>query len=288
MTSNKNIGANQRNSAPLTSAGTKTGKEHSRLNATKHGIFARELLVSDEDKPEFAALRSALRNQLQPASALQQIGFDRIVCSCWRCKLATRLEMKRLKAHFELKEDQALQEARNNSPTHNVLARWYGATNEDLRKAIQLLVELGLEVATMGWLYKEKWRDQLINTFGAECFELFTKWDPMSIDAILMFEHHVAHAEYFDLPVPPEPDSDSRKKRLIVDPKLSWQMSVKLIDLTRHHLEDLARINRLDADVPDARHGAAALDLGARYVTTATRDLERAVAWYQSLKEQRL
>lgn len=287
-TSREKIAANTSNSSHATGPKTKIGRERSKLNAWKHGIFARELLVADEDKPEFAALRSALRDQLQPASALQQIGFDRILSSCWRYKLATRLEMKRLKAHFELKDDQALQEPQNDSPSQNVLSRWYAVSNADLRNAIRLLLELGQEVATNGWRNKEEWRDRLINTFGSECFELFTSWDPMSIQAILMAEHLDDTVKVFNSPLPPIPDIDSRKQRTLVDPKLSWQMSVKLIDLSRYYLEGLARINKLGGDRPDERQGAAALDLGARYATTATRDLERAVAWYQYLKEQHL
>lgn len=288
MTSHKKILVNQENSARSTGPKTTVGKEQSRRNATKHGIFTRELLVSDKDKPEFETLRSSLCDQLRPASAMQQIGFDKIVSSCWRHKLATRLEMKRLEAHLESKEDQSLQKSFGDAPAQNILAKWYGASNADLRKGIRILMDLGEEVSANGWIHKEDWKHVLTNTFGAECFELFTSWDPMSIDAILMTEHLLAHAKRFDRPLPSEPDMDSKKQRFTVDPKLSWQMSAKLIDLTRLHLEELARINRLGRDIPDERQGAPALDLGARYATTSTRELERAVVWYQYLKEQHL
>ncbi len=73
-----------------------------------------------------------------------------------------------------------------------------------------------------------------------------------------------------------------------MDPALSWQMSVKLIDLMREGLEGVARVRNLGADGTGQERQATALDLAARYYTTATRDLERAVAWYQYLREHRL
>jgi hypothetical protein len=64
-------------------------------------------------------------------------------------------------------------------------------------------------------------------------------------------------------------------------------MSRKLIDLLRLHVEGLIRMKEA-AEVLDERQSTNTLDLGARYATTATRDLERAVLWFQYLKEQNL
>jgi hypothetical protein len=56
----------------------------------------------------------------------------------------------------------------------------------------------------------------------------------------------------------------------------------------KQHLEDLEQIYRRGAGAPGERQDSDTLDLVTRYVTTATRDLERAVKWYQYLKEQQL
>jgi hypothetical protein len=72
------------------------------------------------------------------------------------------------------------------------------------------------------------------------------------------------------------------------DPSLSWQLGIKLIDLMRQHLEDLAKMKRLGAEGLVQQHGADALDLAARYVTTTSRELERAVNWLRHLKNKRL
>ena len=57
-------------------------------------------MVSESDRQDFETLRKSLLLQLAPRSALQDIGFEQIVTCCWRCKLAIRLEMHRLKLHF--------------------------------------------------------------------------------------------------------------------------------------------------------------------------------------------
>ena len=78
MTSDKKIAANQKNAKHSTGQKTKTGKQRSKRNATRHSIFTRELLIRDVDKNEFELLRSGLQDQFSPQTALQRIAFDRI------------------------------------------------------------------------------------------------------------------------------------------------------------------------------------------------------------------
>lgn len=287
MTSDKKIAANQNNAKKSAGARTKAGKEHSKLNARTHGIFAKELLIPVEDKPQFEALRSSLLKQLQPTSALQHIAFEKILAACWRSKLAARFEMKRLEAHLALTQNEALPQPQNQTAAQDVMSNYYASSAADLRNATKLLVELAQEVGTHGWIHKEEWRDRLTNAFGTECFNLLTTWDPVSVDAILLAQQNIAHSERFGLPLPPI-SREHEGKNLVVDLNANWQMSRKLIDLLRLHVEGLIRMKRAAAEVPDERQSANALDLGARYVTTATRDLERAVAWFLYLKEQHL
>jgi hypothetical protein len=121
--------------------------------------------------------------------------------------------------------------------------------------------------------------------FGEEFFSLLTQWVPMNITAIHMAEMLVDKAEKFRSPLPP---LDSKYTRVVEDPKLSWQMGVKLIELTQQHLQSLLRMSDLGADGTGQEHHASPLDLATRYCTTATRELERAVRWYQYLKELKL
>jgi hypothetical protein len=282
MASRKTIERSQSNCNGSTGPKTARGKERAKFNARKHGIVMRELVVSDEEKPELETLRRSLHDQLLPNTPLQRVAFERVVCCCWRCRLTTRLEMKRLNAHLKLTDDHQRQ---NDSFEENILhSRWYGASNADLNRAIRVLLDLRQDVASNGWIHRERWKDVLIKIFGQECFELFTTWTPMSTTSILMAEHLAAHAARFGAPLPP---LGADTERPDIDPRLSWEMSVKLIDLTRQILEGLVRINRLGTDGPDWQ-GPAALELVTRYVSVAMRDLERAVKWYQELRAQGL
>ena len=98
----KNTDANRKNAEKSTGPTSEEGKAQSARNALKHGIFAKELFLSDEEKPEFEELNNALRGQFNPATPMQEIAFGRVVCSCWRCRLATRLEMSRIKQYLDL------------------------------------------------------------------------------------------------------------------------------------------------------------------------------------------
>jgi len=285
MTSGKKIVANQNNAKQSTGARTKAGKERSKMNAKTHGIFVKELFIPDKDKPQFQALQSSLREQLNPASTLQHIAFEKILAACWRYKLAIRLEMKRLDSHLASTENAPLPEPQNQTAVQDVMSNWYASSAKDLRNAQKLLVDLGQDVAENGWIHKEEWRDRITNTFGAECFNLLTTWDPVSVDAIRLAQQNIAHSERFNLPLS---QISKQGENPIVDLNANWQMSKKLIDLLRLHVEGLMRIKGLAAEGPDERQSANTLDLGARYAATATRDLERAVFWFQYLKEQNL
>lgn len=282
MASDKKIAANRRNSARSTGPKTRTGKQHAKRNALGHRVLARELVVDDADMPEFELLRSMLREQLSPTTALQCIAFDRILCSIWRHKLAVRLDAKQLKLasdNFEQRENPVQDDA---LPEDILPNRWYGESAAGLQAGIRFLAELRLDIETNGWIHAEEWKPKVLRMFGEEYFSLLTEWVPMSVDAIHMAQMVTDHAKRFKLPLP----SAESKNDLVVDPSLTWQMGVKLIDLTRQHLESLGRISRLNEDRTNREHRASVLELATRYLTSATRELERSVAFYRYLGDQ--
>jgi len=282
--SQKKIQANQKNAMHGTGPTSEAGKLLSRMNALKHGIFARELKVSDEEKPEYELLYRALYVDLAPNSILQQIGFERVAWFCWRWKLTLRLEMKQLKARLEFNENEQPQ---TDAPTESVLpTSWYGASNGELRAGLTFLSSLLQDVEANGRIHADDWKDRVIKAFGQKFYDSLTEWVPMNIATIQVAEMLSAHAANFNMPLPSTIAPDLKNDRTTVDPRLNWQMGTKLIDLMRQHLEGLLRMNKLGTDGHDQGQGAATLDLASRYVTTATRDLERAVKWYMDLKTQ--
>src|SRR6185369_8875093 len=141
--------------------------------------------------------------------------------ACWRYKLATRLEMKRLDNHLTSTDNAPLPEPHSQAAAQDVMRNWYASSSADLRNAKKLLVELREEVAKNGWIHKEEWRDKLTNTFGTECFNLLTEWDPGSVDAILLARQDIAHSKVHgsQLHLPSTTEGVSSKENVSQDTK---------------------------------------------------------------------
>ena len=285
MTSKKKIASNQNNAKKGTGPTTEQGKRHSKRNATKHGVLARELVVSDSDKPEFEALREALHDQLSPATTLQHIAFDRILCAIWRYKLAVRFDAKRMKETIDQAEEKEDPGQKETPAGHILPTKWYGTRPADLRDAIRLLKEVREDVSENGWIHAEQWKRPVTIAFGDRFFFMLAEWTPSSIDEISLAQKFAAQAKGSASPLP---EKSPGVMGVIVDPKLSWQFGLKLIDLMQEHLEDLARISNLADANSGQERGTSALELANRYSTSATREVERAVEWYRTLKEQGL
>ncbi|HEX4921322.1 MAG TPA: hypothetical protein VFV92_11350, partial [Candidatus Bathyarchaeia archaeon] len=130
MVSDKMIAANRENAKKSTGPREVAGKlavrhgaRYSSRNSLKHGFFARELVLSDAEKLELEALRPKLRAELLPETPLQEIGFEEIVCSVWRCRLAVRLEGRRLVALLDTAKDEETQTDEAGATT--TISRWY-------------------------------------------------------------------------------------------------------------------------------------------------------------------
>ena len=266
------------------SSGPKTanGKRNSSRNATKHGFFAKELILSDEEKLEFQTLDRTLREQLRPRTALQGLGLEEIVCCSWRCKLAARLEARRLRILLDTPQDQEVQPQEAEDPART---RWYAASRGDLRVAIRVLCNARKEFEQLGRIPEER-KDQLDRLFGTEWYDSTTKWVSMSKEAILAARHMEEHAKNFGTGLPYVDDKELTK--VVVDPSQCFQMVDKLIATQSQHLHDLLRSWEQRASESAAAQAASPVDFAPRYFTTATRDLHRAVEWYAYLKKSNL
>jgi hypothetical protein len=72
---------------------TAPGKARAARNALKHGMRAAKYLVlPDEDAAEFAALETALIEELAPVGALQTLLARRVAIAAWRLARADRIE----------------------------------------------------------------------------------------------------------------------------------------------------------------------------------------------------
>jgi hypothetical protein len=93
--SNARAVASRKNGAKSRGPRTAEGKARAAQNAVKHGMRAQKYVVlPDEDAVEFAALQTALFEELAPEGALQLVLARRVAIAAWRLARADRLEIE--------------------------------------------------------------------------------------------------------------------------------------------------------------------------------------------------
>jgi hypothetical protein len=86
--------------SPVRKGGPRTaqGKEQSKYNALKHGIFSKVVLLKSESRAEFDSLLNGLLNDLRPKGAIEEILVDKLVSLLWRYRrilIAEGVEIRR-------------------------------------------------------------------------------------------------------------------------------------------------------------------------------------------------
>ena len=283
MTTTKKILANRANARRSPGPQTPRGKNNSRRNATKHGFYSPELILFDEDKQEFEELRRGIHTQFQPKTALQIMTLEDVVCCRWRCKLALRLEMRRLGRLSDMPHDLGVQpEEGTPGPTNT--ARWYASDRPTLHSAIRWLRDVRDDFEENGEV-RDAWKENMDNIFGPEFYRSLKKWTPMSRSVILMVNQIVAHRKMHGTggTIPVVDDTPE----LTIDPNQGHEMVGKLVGQELRHLEDMHRSWELVVS-ESVRAETAAVDFTPRYFTNAVRDFRAAVEFFEYLKANNL
>ena len=63
---------------------TQQGKEKSKRNALKHGIFSQVVLLKGEPRAELESLLNGLRSDLEPEGTLEELLVDKLAVLVWR------------------------------------------------------------------------------------------------------------------------------------------------------------------------------------------------------------
>jgi len=94
--SEKQLAANRANAQKPTGPVTPEGKTVAARNATRHGLYARDVILNSphikEDPVEFDQLIESLKEELRPDTPLQEILIRKIANCLWRCRRATLAE----------------------------------------------------------------------------------------------------------------------------------------------------------------------------------------------------
>lgn len=92
-TSAKQTAANRQNALKSTGPRTPEGKAVVALNAQKHGLLSKEVLLPDEDEAALVEFGKHLRPHLAPVGELEALLVDRIVASAWRLRRVMAIEV---------------------------------------------------------------------------------------------------------------------------------------------------------------------------------------------------
>jgi len=140
--------ASRKNGAKSRGPKTAEGKARSARNALKHGLRAEKYVVlPDEDAAEFAALESALNDELAPEGVLQSILVRRIARATRRLDRAERLEAELFEArrYQDAGPGVALIRDGNGARSFDTLLRYRGAALAELWRALRTLKALQAE-----------------------------------------------------------------------------------------------------------------------------------------------
>lgn len=103
MVTDKQLQANIENARK---GGVKTpeGKAISRLNAMKHGILSKEVLLEGENEQGLIELGKRIRNDLKPQGEIEVLLVERIISNYWRLRRSLSVEkaLMEWEQNFEL------------------------------------------------------------------------------------------------------------------------------------------------------------------------------------------
>lgn len=93
----RKVEANRENAQRSTGPRTIRGKRNSSRNSLKHGLFAKDLVVSDsEDIKLFVRLLSELRQDLKPHGRVEDLLVESMATCVWRSKRVLREESRQI------------------------------------------------------------------------------------------------------------------------------------------------------------------------------------------------
>ena len=92
MSTKAQILANRRNAQKSTGPRTSEGKAAVSQNAVKHGLLARNNVITSESQADFDLYRDQILTELDPVSPMESMLAERVVALSWRLKRAGRIQ----------------------------------------------------------------------------------------------------------------------------------------------------------------------------------------------------
>jgi hypothetical protein len=92
MSTKKQIAANRRNAKHSSGPTSEAGKTASSMNALRHGLRARKLVLKNETQEDYNQLHDSLQNQFPPETPAEQFLVDQAAIAQWKLARAEAYE----------------------------------------------------------------------------------------------------------------------------------------------------------------------------------------------------
>jgi hypothetical protein len=272
----KQRAANVRNGKLGKGPKTQRGKENSRLNAFKDGFFARG--IPEKDLPEFEEIRSAIIEQLEPATTLQWIHAELIARLSWRCRCALNLEA----THVQRKISADGPGTFSAPETPTVMEAWYGAGLRATNAGIGFLTDVIERVRNEGYFPSDA-EEGLRKAFGQDFLDKVLKWKETRMDEYhaLVMMRDKAKMFGWEGQEPRESDAGEISR----DPQQMVDMMAKVLELKRDQLIEFQHIRQHQEN--QRSNGAEEGEPSYRYVASAFKELMRAIEFYERLRSMK-
>ncbi len=275
----KQLAANRRNAQKSTGPRTTEGRAASRLNALKHGILSREVLVRGqylkEDEKELEALHQRFHEDLEPEGPLEEMLVDQIVTAQWRLRRALTSES----GEIALSVDGG-HRRRDRFP--NPVVQWlkWTALGDPVHAMEQDRVGIGLLIRWLGEVREAVERDGELTEVAVQ--KLAARFDNKPNTLVLALQDF--RASQGALPV--VDDSSGRANRKaealhFMDKQLNGLNTVRLLHAEEREFAEEAQ--QAAAVLPSAE----VLDKIMRYETKLERQMYRAMAQLERVQRMR-
>jgi hypothetical protein len=146
--------ANKENAQHSTGPRTAAGKQRSSLNALKHGLCAKDPLISGEDPDDYYQHCAELEFDFRPGTAAEENLVDQIADITWRLKRFSRIEAAVIQEFYDNTAEQPLNQGQSGDligkaladtdrlAALNILGRYDGQLSRRYHRAIKELRDM--------------------------------------------------------------------------------------------------------------------------------------------------
>ena len=264
---------------------SKKGKEKSRRNAIKHGIFAKVVLLDNEPAPQFDKLLQGFRNDLHPEGTLEEVLVEKLAALMWRYRrllVAERAEIKveqRYNSHAAdrerlHREETITLETSLEIPSHGLLGNIDNL--ESHLAALNLLISLSNLIVIRGFNLEHD-RQIMGRVFGqAFIFEIAEIYDLCSSSNI-SFGPTAPEPKLVNLP------GEGGKAKFLGYLKSKIDKHSHFLEMWKSLSKQRERMEGKSACVPEAPR----LDRILRYSASLERDFDRTLNKLERLQRMR-